>query len=98
MKDALSDQFREEVSDGVAVKGSYGFADARGIRRRVNYIADVAGFRADVLTNEPGTANQNPAAVRIISDAPIPLAPIDVPVVARRPIVGGIAAPAAVIA
>ncbi|GBN17192.1 hypothetical protein AVEN_48134-1, partial [Araneus ventricosus] len=31
---------------------------------------DHAGFRAQVKTNEPGTANQNPAAVHIISDAP----------------------------
>ncbi|GFY46036.1 uncharacterized protein TNIN_92831 [Trichonephila inaurata madagascariensis] len=50
--------------------GSYGFSDARGIHRQVNYVADHAGFRAQVKTNEPGTANQNPAAVHLISDAP----------------------------
>ncbi|GBN72131.1 hypothetical protein AVEN_183769-1, partial [Araneus ventricosus] len=49
---------------------SYGFTDGRGIHRQVNYVADHAGFRAQVKTNEPGTANQNPAAVHIISDAP----------------------------
>ncbi|GIY96462.1 hypothetical protein CEXT_534031 [Caerostris extrusa] len=36
----------------------------------VNYVADHAGFRAQVKTNEPGTANQNPAAVHMISNAP----------------------------
>ncbi|GBM87438.1 hypothetical protein AVEN_105911-1, partial [Araneus ventricosus] len=58
------------VGDGKNVKGSYGFTDGRGIHRQVNYVADNAGFRAQVKTNEPGTANQNPAAVHIISDAP----------------------------
>ncbi|XP_055930982.1 adult-specific cuticular protein ACP-20-like [Argiope bruennichi] len=70
VKDKHGEQHREEVGDGKNVKGSYGFTDARGIRRQVNYVADHAGFRAQVKTNEPGTANQNPAAVHIISDAP----------------------------
>ncbi|XP_055936849.1 cuticle protein 16.8-like, partial [Argiope bruennichi] len=52
------------------VKGSYGFTDDRGVHRQVNYVADHGGFRAQVKTNEPGTANQNPAAVHMISDAP----------------------------
>ncbi|CAL1279601.1 unnamed protein product [Larinioides sclopetarius] len=68
--DKHGEQHREEVGDGKNVKGSYGFTDARGIHRQVNYVADHAGFRAQVKTNEPGTANQNPAAVHIISDAP----------------------------
>ncbi|GFR30541.1 cuticle protein 16.8 [Trichonephila clavata] len=70
VKDHHSEQHREEAGDGHAVKGSYGFTDARGIRRQVNYVADHGGFRAQVKTNEPGTANQNPAAVHLISDAP----------------------------
>ncbi|CAL1280748.1 unnamed protein product [Larinioides sclopetarius] len=70
VKDKHGEQHREEVGDGKNVKGSYGFTDARGIHRQVNYIADHAGFRAQVKTNEPGTANQNPAAVHIISNAP----------------------------
>ncbi|CAL1280744.1 unnamed protein product [Larinioides sclopetarius] len=70
VKDKHGEQHREEVGDGKNVKGSYGFTDARGIHRQVNYVADHAGFRAQVKTNEPGTANQNPAAVQIISDAP----------------------------
>ncbi|XP_035219369.1 adult-specific rigid cuticular protein 15.5-like [Stegodyphus dumicola] len=71
IKDHHGEQHREEVGDGASgVKGSYGFTDARGIHRQVNYVADHAGFRAQVKTNEPGTANQNPAAVHVISEAP----------------------------
>ncbi|GFX58478.1 cuticle protein 16.8 [Trichonephila clavipes] len=71
VKDHHGEQHREEAGNGAGgVVGSYGFTDARGIARRVNYVADHAGFRAQVKTNEPGTANQNPAAVQVISDAP----------------------------
>ncbi|GFQ88690.1 cuticle protein 16.8 [Trichonephila clavata] len=71
IKDKHGEQHREESGDGGhAVRGSYGFTDARGIRRQVHYVADHGGFRAEVKTNEPGTANQNPAAVHLISDAP----------------------------
>ncbi|GFU26904.1 cuticle protein 16.8 [Trichonephila clavipes] len=71
VKDHHSEQHREEAGNGAGgVVGSYGFTDDRGIARRVNYVADHAGFRAQVKTNEPGTANQNPAAVQVISDAP----------------------------
>ncbi|GFX58483.1 cuticle protein 16.8 [Trichonephila clavipes] len=71
VKDHHGEQHREEAGNGAGgVVGSYGFTDDRGIARRVNYVADHAGFRAQVKTNEPGTANQNPAAVQVISDAP----------------------------
>ncbi|CAL1284984.1 unnamed protein product [Larinioides sclopetarius] len=71
VKDHHSEQHREESGNGAGgVVGSYGFTDARGIARQVNYVADHAGFRAQVKTNEPGTANQNPAAVQIISNDP----------------------------
>ncbi|XP_035226272.1 cuticle protein 10.9-like [Stegodyphus dumicola] len=65
-------QFRKESGDGKgAVKGSYGYVDAHGIHRQVDYVADHHGFRAQVKTNEPGTANQNPAAVGVHSAAPL---------------------------
>ncbi|GFT65323.1 cuticle protein 16.8 [Trichonephila clavipes] len=71
IKDHHGEQHREESGDGGhAVRGSYGFTDARGIRRQVHYVADHGGFRAEIKTNEPGTTNQNPAAVHLISDAP----------------------------
>lgn len=49
------------------MKGSYNFKDHRGIHRQADYIADKAGFRAEVKMNEPGTANQNPADINIHS-------------------------------
>ena len=94
IRDELSQQSRQEESDGVVVRGNYGFADARGIQRQVVYVADDAGFRAEVRTNEPGTANQNPAAVRLISTAPKPvLTPVARAVVA--PVARTVVAPVA---
>ncbi|GFT65348.1 cuticle protein 16.8 [Trichonephila clavipes] len=71
IKDRHGEQHREESgNEGHAVRGSYAFTDPRGIRREVHYVADHGGLRAQVKTNEPGTANQNPAAMHLISDAP----------------------------
>lgn len=39
--------------------------DADGRVRIVNYVADAAGFRADVKTNEPGVEPKDPANVAI---------------------------------
>lgn len=44
-------------------KGSYGYTDAHGIYRKVDYIADEHGFRAKISTNEPGTESADPANV-----------------------------------
>ncbi|XP_055949094.1 adult-specific rigid cuticular protein 15.5-like [Argiope bruennichi] len=72
IRDHTSDQYRQEKGNGLGgVVGSYGFKDARGIIRNVNYVADHDGFRAQVNTNEPGTANQNPAAVLVNSHQPV---------------------------
>ncbi|PRD37903.1 UNVERIFIED_CONTAM: Cuticle protein 16.8 [Trichonephila clavipes] len=85
VNDHFSDQYRQETGNGAGgVVGSYGFTDARGIARRVNYIADHAGFRAQVNTNEPGTTNQDPATVQVNSNAPY--APRGV--VVANPIIG----------
>ncbi|PRD23595.1 UNVERIFIED_CONTAM: Cuticle protein 16.8 [Trichonephila clavipes] len=70
IKDHHGEQHREESGvGGVAVKGSYGFKDGRGVHRQVDYVADHGGFKASVKTNEPGTANQDPAAVKVVSSA-----------------------------
>ncbi|KAG8200068.1 hypothetical protein JTE90_001925 [Oedothorax gibbosus] len=59
-------QNRKESGDGKGnVQGSYGYTDAHGIYRQVDYVADAYGFRANVKTNEPGTDNQDPADVKI---------------------------------
>ncbi|XP_049270160.1 uncharacterized protein LOC119386035 [Rhipicephalus sanguineus] len=55
-------QYRHETSDAHNNKrGSYGYTDANGIYRRVDYVADANGFRAHIRTNEPGTASSAPA-------------------------------------
>ncbi|XP_077553298.1 uncharacterized protein LOC144168108 [Haemaphysalis longicornis] len=49
--------YRKEQSDARNIKtGSYGYKDAYGVYRRVEYVADENGFRAKVHTNEAGTA------------------------------------------
>ncbi|GFW27187.1 cuticle protein 10.9 [Trichonephila clavipes] len=68
----------EESGDGNGrVTGSYTVQGEGGFGRVVNYIADENGFRASIQTNEPGTANQNPADVVMESTAETqPLAPV----------------------
>ncbi|OQR78165.1 hypothetical protein BIW11_06588 [Tropilaelaps mercedesae] len=64
---------RSEVSDaGGRRVGFYTIRQPNGHVRRVNYIADQNGFRAEVLTNEPGTDNQNTAGAIFRSSAALP--------------------------
>ncbi|XP_076336525.1 cuticle protein 10.9-like [Tachypleus tridentatus] len=49
-------------------QGSFGYRDANGVYRQVEYVADEAGFRPVIKTNEPGTANANPADVQITAE------------------------------
>ncbi|XP_077515159.1 cuticle protein 10.9-like [Amblyomma americanum] len=57
-----SHHYHEETSDETNSRtGSYGYTDAFGVYRRVDYVADAGGFRASVSTNEPGTAPSAPA-------------------------------------
>ncbi|KAI2805074.1 hypothetical protein BLOT_004064 [Blomia tropicalis] len=51
----------ESGNEQGVVTGSYSFSDANGISRTVTYEADDNGFRAKVVTNEPGTLTSNPA-------------------------------------
>lgn len=54
----------QEQGDGKGtVSGSYALMDPDGRMRMVYYKADAMGFRATVKTNEPGTANENPADI-----------------------------------
>lgn len=65
---------RTETGDGAGrVEGSYTVDDLEGNSRVVEYIADEAGFRANIRTNEPGTASINPADVNIESSAGGPI-------------------------
>nr|ACD11884.1 hypothetical protein [Isometrus maculatus] len=67
--------FRRESGDAAGNKvGSYGLSVADGRHRVVNYVADAAGFRADVKTNEPGVdAAKDPASVSVNKVAPVAL-------------------------
>ncbi|XP_064455068.1 uncharacterized protein LOC135366327 [Ornithodoros turicata] len=86
-------QFHSESSDeGNRKTGSYGYLDANGVQRTVNYVADENGFRASVDTNEPGTKAESPADVELNANPlpnPVPVAKAVVakPVaVAARPV------------
>jgi len=76
---------REQGGPGVQV-GSYGLRDADGRLRTVNYVADAAGFRANIQTNEPGVdPSRDPAAVLINKGGlvgPIAAAPLVAPIAA----------------
>ncbi|KAF8773308.1 Cuticle protein 16.8 like protein [Argiope bruennichi] len=62
--------YRKEESDGHGhVKGMYGYLDTDGMFREVQYVADEDGFRAEIMTNEPGTTDQKHADVQIMSFA-----------------------------
>ncbi|KAG8191842.1 hypothetical protein JTE90_022831 [Oedothorax gibbosus] len=61
---------RQEAGDGAGkVQGSYTVTDLEGHSRTVEYVADELGFRANVRSNEPGTANINPASITVESSA-----------------------------
>ncbi|XP_013778482.1 glycine-rich cell wall structural protein 1-like [Limulus polyphemus] len=63
---------RQETGDGSGrVSGSYQLSDADGRQRNVKYTAGPEGFRAHVITNEPGTKSENPADVTVESSAPV---------------------------
>lgn len=75
---------RREKRHGDVVRGSYNLAVADGRDRRVDYIADAAGFRATIHTNEPGVdSSRDPAAVLINEEAHAPVA-IAAPVYASK--------------
>uniref|UniRef100_A0A4Q8K3I7 U84-Liphistoxin-Lth1a_1 n=1 Tax=Liphistius thaleban TaxID=1905330 RepID=A0A4Q8K3I7_9ARAC len=81
-KDAYGNkQFRQEDSDASGAKrGSYGYTDAHGIYRTVEYVADHKGFRAWIKTNEPGTSNQDPADVKVNAvESPVHHSPVLAP-------------------
>lgn len=74
----------EEKDETGRVTGSYSYLDANGQTRLVNYVADEAGFRAEVKTNEHGTATSAPAGAVIDSSAPeVPHPEVVAPLVPR---------------
>jgi len=89
--------FRKESGSHGVVTGSYGLSDADGRQRIVNYVADAAGFRADIKTNEPGVEPKDPAHTAI-NKAGLVIAPAHAPIAyaAAVPHLSYAAAPAAV--
>ncbi|GFX25833.1 cuticle protein 10.9 [Trichonephila clavipes] len=63
-------QRQEQGDQHGNVKGSYGYVDAHGVYRQVDYVADHSGFRAVVQSNEPGVANEDPADVKLTAKSP----------------------------
>ncbi|XP_076341263.1 cuticle protein 14-like [Tachypleus tridentatus] len=89
--------FRKESGDALGnVKiGSYGLRTADGRIRTVNYVADAAGFRTDIDTNEPGVEAKDPASASInkvdkiavpLARIPLASAPAAVPLAATVPV------------
>ncbi|XP_075587275.1 uncharacterized protein LOC124498675 [Dermatophagoides farinae] len=78
--DSGNGQFRREEGDrnGV-VRGSYGYTDAWGLYRIVDYVADKNGFRATIRTNEPGLVERNPVTNEVDNPAHIQVAAEDTP-------------------
>ncbi|XP_042898657.1 pupal cuticle protein Edg-84A [Parasteatoda tepidariorum] len=83
--------FRKETGSHGVVAGSYGLADADGRQRVVNYVADAAGFRADIKTNEPGVEPKDPANTAI-NKATLVVAPA-APIAYAAPLPAAIHAP-----
>ncbi|CAN7996851.1 unnamed protein product, partial [Ixodes pacificus] len=79
---------RQETGDEYNNKvGSYGYVDAHGVARTVNYVADALGFRATVETNEPGTKTSAPADAPTYSSSVEVAAPVVVKAVHPAPVV-----------
>ncbi|KAK8778558.1 cuticle protein 14-like [Amblyomma americanum] len=64
--------FHKEQGDAANTKtGTYGYSDAKGVFRRVKYIADAGGYRAKIDTNEPGT-EPGASADAVFNSNPLP--------------------------
>ncbi|CAG2101264.1 unnamed protein product [Medioppia subpectinata] len=82
-----NEQYRRESGDtqGV-VRGSYGYTDANGLHRIVDYVADDDGFRATIRTNEPGLNERHPVSGAVQSPADVSLTAEDTPAQVREQI------------
>ncbi|GBN40910.1 hypothetical protein AVEN_66940-1 [Araneus ventricosus] len=66
----VRESHRHQRDHGGAAAGRCGYLDARGIVQQVNYVADHAGLRARVRTDEPAVVCNSPAvAARVASDS-----------------------------
>ncbi|KAM7301824.1 uncharacterized protein ISCGN_017341 [Ixodes scapularis] len=89
---------RQETGDVNNNKvGSYGYVDASGVARTVNYVADAFGYRATVQTNEPGTKTSEPADAPTFSSSVEVHAPTVVKAVHPAPVAVSAVHPAPVV-
>lgn len=64
-------RFHSETGDGSGkVTGTYGYKDAYGVYRVVDYVADENGYRATIRSNEPGMEAPGPADVELNVETP----------------------------
>ena len=69
--DEGNQRFHSETGDGNGkVTGSYGYKDAYGVYRVVDYVADENGYRATIRSNEPGMEAPGPADVELNLETP----------------------------
>ena len=62
-------QYRKEEADGRGtVRGTYGYTDANGLFRYVDYIADANGFQAKIRSNEPGIGAGQAASILLTAE------------------------------
>lgn len=85
-------QYRKEEADGRGtVRGTYGYTDANGLFRYVDYIADANGFQAKIRSNEPGIGAGQAASILLTAEEP-PRSVLDLPS-APRPTLQRLRAP-----
>ncbi|GIY60870.1 uncharacterized protein CEXT_446261, partial [Caerostris extrusa] len=60
--------YREKGYTNGTRTGSYGYTTRNGLIRIVTYVADEAGYRAELLTNEPGVSAVDPASVTVTKE------------------------------
>ncbi|GIY61289.1 hypothetical protein CDAR_216971 [Caerostris darwini] len=84
-------QHRQEIRrENGDIKSSYGYTDALGVFRKVEYYTDADGYQAKVMSNEPGLSNKNSAnTIYVVENSPsaaiIPEQSPSVILVPRRP-------------
>ncbi|PRD30124.1 UNVERIFIED_CONTAM: Cuticle protein 14 isoform b [Trichonephila clavipes] len=67
--------YRERGFTNGTRTGSYGYTTRNGLIRIVTYVADEDGYRAELLTNEPGVSSAQPANVTVTKEVePDPVA------------------------
>ena len=65
------------------MRGTYGYTDANGLYRYVDYVADANGFQATIRSNEPGVGSAQAASTILDAQEP-PRAVLELAAAPRR--------------